>query len=142
MLCRYRSAQQQEGGDDCGIFAVAFAAVLASGCHPSSFKFKQSDMREHLRQCLVVNWLSDFPTTKKGRERRSAVEKTYQVPVYRGPAQDMVYGNLRYSSSHVGGQQCTVVIGGQRISLRCATTQAGNSTNFACCRCTCTCIKF
>lgn len=82
MLYRYRPVQQQEGGSDCGMFAVAFAAVLASGCSPTSFKFKQSDMREHLRQCLVVNELSDFPIAKKGRERRNAVKKSYKIPIY------------------------------------------------------------
>ena len=81
-LYRYRPTQQQEGGSDCGLFAIAFAGVLASGCHPSSFKFKQSEMREHLCQCLVASQLSDFPTAKKGRERRSAVRKSYHIQVF------------------------------------------------------------
>ena len=79
---RYRPVQQQKGGSDCGVFAVAFAAVLASGCHPSAIKFQQSDMRNHLRQCLEDNQLSDFPTTRIGRERRSAIQKIFRVPVY------------------------------------------------------------
>ena len=74
-LYRYRPTQQQEGGSDCGLFAIAFAGVLASGCHPSSFKFKQSEMREHLRQCLVASQLSDFPTAKKGREKKCCEEE-------------------------------------------------------------------
>ena len=44
-LYRYRPTQQQEGGSDCGLFAIALRA-----------------------QCFLV---SDFPTAKKGRERRS-----------------------------------------------------------------------
>ena len=75
---RYRLTQQQDSSSDCGLFAVVFAAVLASGCHPSSFKFKQADMREHLRQCLVANQLSDFPTTKKREREEECCEEKLQ----------------------------------------------------------------
>ena len=39
--------QTQEGGDDCGLFAIATATALAFGTDPSS-----SDIRAHLFKCF------------------------------------------------------------------------------------------
>ncbi len=39
--------QQQEGADDCGVFAIAFAVEVAFGGNPSKVIYKQEEMRNH-----------------------------------------------------------------------------------------------
>ena len=43
---------KQEGHRDCGLFAIATVTLLAHGCDPTSYKFKQSAMRKHLLDCF------------------------------------------------------------------------------------------
>ena len=69
LMYRYKQCQQQTNSFDCGSFAVAFAAVLASGGHPSRFRFHQESMRGHLHSCLQNGLLSPFPTRRIGRDR-------------------------------------------------------------------------
>ena len=40
--------QKQEGGTDCGLFAIAAATAIAHGVDPTQLKFKQASMRTHL----------------------------------------------------------------------------------------------
>ena len=42
------------GSVDCGLFTVAFAAVLAEVKHPSAYLFEQENMRQHLHTCKQV----------------------------------------------------------------------------------------
>ena len=44
--------QQQVGGKDCGLFAVAFATELANGGDPVKVQYDQCAMREHYYSCL------------------------------------------------------------------------------------------
>ena len=80
--CRYRKCQLQDGSADCGLFALAFAAVLAAGGHPSAYLFHQQAMRNHLHQCLTLNRFSPFPTRRIGRENRKAARISQPVHVY------------------------------------------------------------
>ena len=41
---RFKQCQLQKGSSDCGLFAFAFAAVMASGKHPSAFHFNQLEL--------------------------------------------------------------------------------------------------
>ena len=77
--CRYRQCQLQDGSADCGLFALAFAAVLAAGGHPSAYLFHQQAMRKHLHQCLTMNRFSPFPTRRIGRENRKAARISQPV---------------------------------------------------------------
>ena len=43
-------AQQQRGGSDCGLFAVAFCLALASNQNPTQLRYRQSRMRNHLAE--------------------------------------------------------------------------------------------
>ena len=43
---------KQVGGTDCGVFAVAYAVDLLLGNDPSTIKYDQSKMRDHLMSCL------------------------------------------------------------------------------------------
>ena len=49
---RVQRVQQQQGGTDCGLFAIAYALSLAPGEDPTRIKFKQGNMRQHLIDCL------------------------------------------------------------------------------------------
>ena len=56
--CRYKLCQAQNGSADCGIFALAFASVLASCLHPSTCLFEQQRMHAHFHRCLVDGKMS------------------------------------------------------------------------------------
>jgi hypothetical protein len=53
--------QQQSGGNDCGLFAIAFATSLCHGEDPSQVFYDQKSMRQHLWQCINHEKISDFP---------------------------------------------------------------------------------
>ena len=56
--------QQQQGGTDCGLFAIAYAFSLASGEDPTRIKFKQDNMRQHLIDCLQAGTMLPFPVER------------------------------------------------------------------------------
>ena len=55
-----RSVRQQ-GGSDCGLFAVAFAYDIASGTDPGNVVYVQSGMRRHLKTCFEKGQMLPFP---------------------------------------------------------------------------------
>ena len=56
------SVQQQTGGVDCGLFALAFARhILETGCLPTSTYFDQSAMRATLRRSFELEQMLPFP---------------------------------------------------------------------------------
>ena len=59
------SMQSQSGGSDCGCFAIASATALCHGQNPSSLKWIQSMMRQHLLTCLTDRKLTPFPFEKQ-----------------------------------------------------------------------------
>ena len=44
--------QQQRGGSDCGLFAIAFCSALASNQDPTTLRYRQSRMRSHLSEII------------------------------------------------------------------------------------------
>ena len=56
----YEPVQKQEGGDDCGVFSIAFATALAYGLNPVGVHFVQNDMRHHLLQCFEQKLMTPF----------------------------------------------------------------------------------
>ena len=55
--------QEQKGGKDCGVFAIAISTALAYhyGAHlPLNLTFNQTKMREHLMQCFVNKHMTVF----------------------------------------------------------------------------------
>lgn len=54
--------QQQTGGRDCGLFAIAVGTALANGLDPSQLEFVQDKMRDHLASCFKDRELKLFPT--------------------------------------------------------------------------------
>ena len=56
----YEAVKKQEGGDDCGVFSIAFATALAHHQNPVHVQFVQSTMRPHLLQCFEQQLLTPF----------------------------------------------------------------------------------
>lgn len=53
--------QTQQGGVDCGAFAIAFAVELSLGRDPSNVHFNQRKMRRHLLSCIEAGKMKPFP---------------------------------------------------------------------------------
>lgn len=53
--------QQQKGGTDCGVFAIAFAVLFALGDDVSTVQFDQPRMRQHLVKCFQQEKMIRFP---------------------------------------------------------------------------------
>lgn len=53
--------QKQEGGRDCGLFAIATITAIAHGYDPTKMKFDQTAMRNHLAKCFSEKCMSMFP---------------------------------------------------------------------------------
>ena len=57
--------QQQNGGSDCGLFAAAVCVALALGTNPTTLRWRQDRMREHLKSCFVSKIFTQFPSIPK-----------------------------------------------------------------------------
>ena len=53
--------QLQDGGIDCGLFAIACAFELCQNNDPATKQFKQSEMRSHLQSCFNNDKMTSFP---------------------------------------------------------------------------------
>ena len=53
--------QQQTGGDDCGLFAIATITTLAFNHNPSTVTYAQTEMRKHVVECFEKHHISPFP---------------------------------------------------------------------------------
>ena len=51
---------KQQGGNDCGVFAIAVCTCLAFGEDPSKMIVCQAGMRDHLLKCFEENMLTQF----------------------------------------------------------------------------------
>ena len=56
--------QKQEGGVDCGLFAIAMTTGVAFGVDSTALMFSQTKMRDHLVECFNNGVLSLFPNDK------------------------------------------------------------------------------
>ena len=65
--------QVQPNGNDCGVFAVAFALAICRGEAPEELFFDVQRMRGHLCFCLTSKKIKPFPSKKrkiKNRDKR------------------------------------------------------------------------
>ena len=76
------AVQKQDGGQDCGLFAIAFAFTLANGLQPHNLSFAQSKMRPHLAQCLKRGYFTDFPITRTNRTKEKFEVYEFKVVCY------------------------------------------------------------
>jgi len=64
---------RQRGAVDCGLFAIAYADILARDQHPCNVNLDQLQMRRHLIRCLAAKHITPFPVTKFRTIRRHVV---------------------------------------------------------------------
>ncbi|CAF3250362.1 unnamed protein product, partial [Rotaria sp. Silwood2] len=57
----FEKVHQQIGGNDCGLFALAFATSLCHGTSPSTLFYNQTLLREHYVKCIENNIIEPFP---------------------------------------------------------------------------------
>ena len=77
---QFVDCQVQKGTNDCGLFAIAFATALANGLHPESLSFKQGEMRQHLRTCLITGKMTMFNAVSRKVGKR--IKSTDEIPVF------------------------------------------------------------
>lgn len=70
---------RQEGGSDCGLFAIAMAYDLCAGVDPVTKEYVQSEMRSHLHSCFNNKLLKPFPSTVCNNEKRILFKVTIKV---------------------------------------------------------------
>ena len=73
---------RQKGPNDCGVFAVVYAASLCLNEEPSNLSFNQSALRQHLIQCLEAGEFSSFPVLDLKRRHGFKVNSRQAVKVY------------------------------------------------------------
>lgn len=81
---KHLPVQQQTNGDDCGLFAIAFATDLAANIEPTTRKYDQEKFREHLLKCFKYGEISIFPGVKHNVVFQSNLvsktsQKTYRL---------------------------------------------------------------
>ena len=77
----FMDVQMQAGGDDCGLFAIAFATALCCGHPPGRFQFHQRAMRHHLIHCFERGQFTMFPV-HRSRRNENRVKSTKTIPVF------------------------------------------------------------
>ena len=60
----WANVAKQTGGDDCGLFAIAFATSICHNRDPVRVQYKQEKMREHLLQCFQKSFMEPFPLVR------------------------------------------------------------------------------
>ena len=73
--------QKQTGTCDCGLFALAFATALTTGCSPERLHFDQGKMRRHLYRCLENGAMENFPIVKQ-RQPKNRIKSTHSFTVH------------------------------------------------------------
>ena len=71
----------QNSPGDCGPFAIAFAATLASGTQPGQCYYDQTQLRKHLEKCLINDCMLPFPV-KRVRRNYTKIKLKKTVPLY------------------------------------------------------------
>ena len=71
VLVTFLPVQKQPDGHNCGVFAVAFAAVILDGKSPIDSFFNVSKMRNRLINCLESEILTPFPKAAIKRGNRT-----------------------------------------------------------------------
>jgi hypothetical protein len=74
--------QQQYGGNDCGLFSIAFSIDLLLGNDVNHIQYDQSTFRSHLLNCFEEKRITPFPRKRMdmNRRRSSIVEGEWKQP--------------------------------------------------------------
>ena len=76
------SVQQQDGGNDCGVFAAAFSTDVAYGNDPREVTYHQPELRMHFLKCLKGRCLTTFPRGNQSIQRRRCKEVKARLNLY------------------------------------------------------------
>ena len=71
--------QIQHGGNDCGLFALAFATSLCDGENPAEINYIQNKLREHFLNCLERRAISKFPQRERKKAARFNSQTSYGI---------------------------------------------------------------
>ena len=63
-LIHTKNAQKQPNGNDCGLFAIAFATDIVNNIDPSEQRYDNNSFRLHLLTCLQDRKITPFPKKK------------------------------------------------------------------------------
>ncbi len=82
---RFHDAVKLKNGNDCGLYAIAFAKLICSSRNPSEVEFIPSTLRSHLRDFSVNSEaeLKDFPFVSRGSFATPKVSVYDKVYCYR-----------------------------------------------------------
>jgi hypothetical protein len=80
VLFRNEVVAQQEGFEDCGLFALAFATAICYKKDVSMMNFDQGSMREHYKTCINNQLATLFPVKDESLPRRSRRVESLLVP--------------------------------------------------------------
>ncbi|CAF2786046.1 unnamed protein product [Rotaria sp. Silwood2] len=71
VIVSFENVQQQVGGNDCGLFALAFATSLCYSDSPPLLFYHQMSLRNHYVKCIESNTIQPFPSKfKRGSSRK------------------------------------------------------------------------
>ena len=76
-----QKVQVQRNGNDCGLFALAFATEICHGSSPVDCSYDASLLRKHLVCCFEGNHMTPFPRTYRRVIFHKNV-KTLNIPIY------------------------------------------------------------
>lgn len=79
---RRMQVQQQSGGSDCGLFAIANATELCFGMQPNEALYDQTKMRKHLLNCFLSHKLVPFPKQKNKTRMEGGAVEIMEIKVY------------------------------------------------------------
>ena len=79
---RMVNMQRQNGGVDCGLFAVSTAVSLCHGEDPAAHVKEQSQMREHFICCLESRDMVVFPDSDKPVRTKQRIKSECAVSVH------------------------------------------------------------
>ena len=63
-----RKCHKQIGGNDCGLFAIAYAIDILTGNDPDKIRYDQTRMRHHLIACFKSGKVTPFPKYRTNEE--------------------------------------------------------------------------
>ena len=76
------SVQQQEGGSDCGVFAVMYLIEAMFGTDIRKASYDQGQLRQHIVQCLGDRHWLPFPRAEKPTKVKRVRGRTLHEKVF------------------------------------------------------------
>ena len=73
LLSELSNVQRQEGGDSCGLFAIAMAYDLCNRQDPFVSTYNESRLRPHLQRCFQQEKISQFPGGNPSKRRKKRI---------------------------------------------------------------------